>query len=349
MILMIEHTIESSRSLPLIGCKSGLSKWLEDLSKATNLFKSIQNLENATFLLEDSQIYGLIYPAQSLMSDRLFEEISRRNEDNEPEKLRFREQDNYKKADGSSDVTTINMLLSKEEYKADLKKSGLHRENRKKSTGHGLKDGISHAEPDVRSSTDLTGVESKFPVKSDVREKLLRDIINIYGRKIEDKQLGQGLNTLKQVLQSSSPVSIERLKSAEEIRAFYKRAEEMNSSESGRNYYSIKEEHFPARYFKNFLSEKMSEQFSRHIEGIPASKEFLEIKSGEMTESNLLELNQHSEASFADYHMHDLRPLNSEKQLIEKKEFDVNSERISDQFSKHIQGDSTPKRFLKDK
>ena len=81
MILMIEHTIESSHSSPFIGCKSGISKWLEDLSKATNLFKAVHNLENAISLLEDPQIYELIYPAQSLMSDRLFEEISRRNED----------------------------------------------------------------------------------------------------------------------------------------------------------------------------------------------------------------------------------------------------------------------------
>ena len=384
MILMIEHTIESNRSLPFIGCESGLSKWLEDLSKVTSPLKSIQNLENATYLLEDSQIYELIYPAQSLMSDRLFEEISRRNEDNEPEKLRFREQDNHTKAHGSSEVTTINMLSLKEGYKTDLKKSGLHHENRKKFTGHGLKDGISQAEPDVKMSINLTEVENKFPVKSDAREKLLRNIINTYGRKIEDNQLGQGLNTLKKALQSPGPTSIERFKSTEKIRAFYKRAEDVNSSESERNSYSIEEENSPARYIKKFLSEKMSAQFSRPIEGIPASREFLEKKSGEITKSNLIESNQHSETSvsipdyihkpklqnpsrdqqiphqimdlfgnrstsFADYHIHDLNSLDSEKQLIENKEFNVSSGRISEQFSRPIEGISVPKRFLEEK
>jgi|GEM_PF-1609609 len=348
MILMIEHTIESSHSLPFIGCKSGLSKWLEDLSKATNLFKAVHNLENAISLLEDPQIYELIYPSQSLMSDRLFEEISRRNEDSEPEKLLSRDQDDRTKAHGSSEVTTINMLLSKEKHKADFGTSGLHRENRKKSTGNGLKDEIPQAELDVKLSTDLTEVENKFPVKSDVRKKLLRNIINMHGRKIEDNQLGKDLNALKRVLQSPAVTSFERLKSDEKIRAFHKRAEYTNLSESERNFFSIEEEHSLSRYYKDFLSEKLSEQFSRHIEGISTSRDFLEKKSGEIRESNLIESNQRSEASFAGHLIHDLKSLSSEKQLIENKEFNVSSGRISEQFSRHIEGISVSKESLEE-
>ena len=348
MILMIEHTIESSHSCPFIGCKSGLSKWLEDLSKATNLFKAVHNLENAISLLEDPQIYELIYPAQSLMSDRLFEEISRRNEDSEPEKLLFRDQDDRTKAHGSSKVMTINMLLSKEEHKADFGTSGLHRENRKKSTGNGLKDESLQAEPDVKLSTDLTEVENKFPVKSDVRKKLLRNIINTHGRKIEDNQLGQGLNTLKRVLQSPAVTSFERVKSDEKIRAFHKRIEYTDLSESECNFFSIEGEHSLSRYYKDFLSAKMGAQFSRHIEGIPALRDFLEKKSGEIRESNLIESNQRSESSFAGHLIHDLKSLGSEKQLIENKEFNLSSGKISEQFSRHIEGISVSKESLEE-
>jgi hypothetical protein len=346
---MIEHTIESNPPLPLIGRKSGISKWLEELSKAISLYKSIQILESATSLLEVSQIYEIIYPVQSFMSDRLLEEISRRNEDKEPEKLRFKEQDDHTKANLSSDdVTTFNILLSKEKYKADLEKPGLHSENGKKST-NGLKDGIYQEEQDVKMSINLTEVENRFPVKSDVREKILRNIINTYGREIEENQLGQGLSTMRHVLQSPVPNSIEGLKNAEKIRAFYKRAEDLNTSESEQNSYSIVEKNSHTRYFRNFLFEKMSEQFSRHIEGISASKEFLEKKSSEIKESNLIKSNQHSEASFADYHIHDLRSSDSEKQLIENKEFYVNLGRISEQFSRHIEGISVSKISLEEK
>jgi len=120
MIPMIEHTIESSRHLPLIGCKSGPSKWLEDLSRTTSSLKFIQNLENLTYLLGDSQIYGLIYPSQSLLSVRLFEEISRRNEDLVPEIFQFRVQNDNVKTNESSEVTTTNMLLPKKENITDL-------------------------------------------------------------------------------------------------------------------------------------------------------------------------------------------------------------------------------------
>ena len=292
------------------------------------------------------------------MSNRLFEEISRRNKDNEPERLRFREQEDRTKAYGSSEVTTINMLLSKEEYKANLEKSGLHRENRNKSTGHSLKDGISQAEPDVKMSINLTEVKNKFPVKSDVREKLLRNIINTYGRKIENNQLGQGLNTLKQVLQSPAPDLIEKSKRAEKIRAFYKRAEDMNLSESERNSYSIEEENSPTRYFKNFLSEKMSGQFSRHIEGVSVSKKYLEEISGKMTDSNLISSNltkssltessQRSKANFADYHMQAFKSLKPEEQLVESNEFEVHPKRVSEQFSRHIEGVSVSKKYLEE-
>jgi hypothetical protein len=370
---MIEHTIESSHSLPFIGCKSGLSKWFEDLSKATNLFKAVHNLENAISLLEDPQIYELIYPSQSLMSDRLFEEISRRNEDSEPEKLLFRDQDDRTKAHGSSEVTTINMLLSKEEHKADFGTSGLHRENKKRSTGNGLKDESLQAEPDVKLSTDLTEVDNKFPVKSDVREKLLRNIINTHGRKIEDNQLGQGLNSLKRVLQSPAVTSFESVKSDEKICAFHKRVKYTNLSESERNFFSIEEEKSLSRYYKDFLSEKMSEQFSRHIEGISVSKESLEEMSGKMTSSNLVSRNksslaesnqhsktrsnqhsktcsnQHSKTNFSNSDMQDFKSLKPEEQLVENDEFKINSDRISEQFSRHIEGISVSKRSLEEK
>jgi hypothetical protein len=348
MIFMIEHTIESTRSLPFIGCKSGPSKWLEDLSKAIGFSRSIQNMENAALLLEDSQIYELIYPAQLIMSDRLFEEISRRNKDNEPEKFKFREQENFKKVHEPSKTTTTKILLSTEEYKANLEKSGLRRENRKKSTGYDLKDRISQAELEIKLSTDLTEIENKFPVKSDVREKILRNIINMHSKEIKDNQLGHGLNILKQSLQSPSPTLTKEPSSVEKIHVLSKKPEDMNSSKSVHNSFDIKEEYSPAGYFRNFLSEKMSERFSRNLRGIPELREFLEKNSGKINESNLIKSNKHFEVSFADYHMQDLKPPDSEKQLIKNNKSKANSERISDQFSRPIEGIAISKRYLEE-
>jgi hypothetical protein len=53
--------------------------------------------------------------------------------------------------------------------------------------------------------------------------------------------------------------------------------------------------------------------------------------------------------SFADYHVHDLTPPDSEKQLIKNKDSKANSERISDQFSRPIEGIAISKRFLEEK
>ena len=316
-------------------------------------------MENVVSLLEDSQIYGLIYPSQSLISDRLFEEISRKNEDFGPEKFLFREQNGHVKTHESSEVTKIDRFLVKENPETDLEKSVLYHANRKKSTGYDLKYGISQTELNIKLNLDLTELEKKFPVTPGTREELLQNIINRHGKKIEDNQLGKGLNALKQVLKSPISTPIEGVKRTEKVYALHRKAKDENLSKSEQNSFSITEEYSSAKYFKNILSEKMSEQFSRHIEGIPASKRFLEEKSGKITESslpesnftvsNLIEPNQRSEASFADYHTHNLKSLDSEKQLIEKKEFSVNSKRINNQFSRHIQGNSTSKRFLEEK
>lgn len=358
MISMIEQ-IEFNCYLPLIGCRSGPSKWLEELSVATNPLKSVQNLENVSYLLEESQIYGLIYPSQFPISERFFEDIYKKSDDSKPEKLKFRDQNYCTKTRGSSDVTVINVSLSKEKYKANLEKSDLHRENRKKSTYSDLKDEISHSEPNVKMGISLTEVENKYPVKSDLRKTLLRNIIDTHGRKIEDNQLGQSLDALKQVLQSSDTASIEKLKSAENIRTYYKRTENRSSSEFEQNSSSIVEEHSPARYFKNFLSEKINEQFSKHIQNISVSKESLIENSGKVTDSSLTNLNltkssliesdQYSNSSFADYPIQDFKSLKPEIQLIEDDEFKIDAERVSKQFSKRIEGIATSKRFLEEK
>jgi hypothetical protein len=338
MIPMIEHVIEPSFSLPLIGRKSGPSKWLEDLSRATSYLRSIQSLEDVTSLPGDSQIYGLIYPSQSLMSYRLFEEISRKNEDVRPEKFQFREPNNNLKAKKSSEVTTINTLLTKTELKTDFEISGIDDTNRKKSTGDDLKDGISQAELNVKLKKDLieTQVEMKYPVKSGTREELLREIINRHGEKIENNQLGQNLNTLKQSLKSPASTSNERLKVTEKIYEPYNWAQSENSPISGQNSFSITEEHSHATCFKNILSEKISSKFSSQIEGFSKSKELLEEKSDKIQNPD-----QHSEASFADYHISNSKSLaDSEEQLVNKKELNLSSEKISEQFSSSVEKES---------
>lgn len=364
MIFMIEHKIESLRSVPLAGCKSGPSKWLEDLSKSTSPLKSVQSLENTASVFEEPQVYGLIYPARSLLSDRLFEEISRKNEYSEPEKLRFRDQNNDVKIHRSLEAPTINMSSSKESYKADFKKSLLDNASKEQYTVHDPKTGVSKAESRVKPDTELAEVENKFLVKSGMREELLRNTINTYGKEIENNllennQLGQGLNVLNQALQSPAGASIGSLKSAETAHDLHKRAEDGNSSELGKNPFSIAEDCDPARHFKNLLSEKMNIQFSRQTQGIPALREALgkkpssiadpNLSGSRLTRSGLRNHGLYSMTSFADYYTQAFESLEPDKQSVKNKELITDLGGVSEHLSRHVQGDSASKSLLEER
>lgn len=331
---MIEYTIESRRFLPFIGCKSGPSEWLEDLSRATSLLKSIQSLEGVMHLFEECQIYVLVYPVQSLISDRFFEEIYRKKEDFRPEKFQFRE----KNENVSSEINLIDLLSTKKKSKADLEIPAQHGVNRKMDTAHGLKDGS----PQAGLNIDLSEFEKKIPVELRTREELLRNIINRYGEEIKDIHVGQGLNTLKQVLKYPGSNSIEKLKRTEKNHTHSQTNNNGSSDQTEQNFFSITGEHSSGKNFKNVLSERISEQLPRCIENISVSKKSLEEKS-----DKIIELNQNGVTSFADHHTHDF--LDPNKQLIENKEFNMVSERISEQFSRCIQGISASKKLLDEK
>lgn len=285
MIFMFEYTIELRRSLPFIGCKSGPSEWLEDLSRATGPLKFIQSSEDFSHLFENSDMYELVHPVQSFISDRFFEDIYKKEEYGIPEKLLFREQNGDVRTDEASDVRAIDTLLTRESCQADLERSVPYNSDRKKYSGSGLKDELPQAESDVRLKINFSEVEKEFPIDLRARKDLLQNIINRYGEEIEDNQLGQGLNSLKQALESPKIISVEKLERVEKTTAHYQKAEDKNSLQTRSSLQTendssgiIKEYPF-GKNFKYTRSERISELFSRYIEGISTSKRLIKGKS----------------------------------------------------------------------
>lgn len=319
MSSMIEYNIESP-SLPFIGHKSGPSKWLEDLSRDMMPLKSLCRLESALYPFEDALIYDIIYPLQkSLISDRLLEELYKKEEYESKGKILLTKE--------QKDITTSIATPEITSFSPDLEKSALQ----ETFLGIGKKILGEYGErapeisiekyPQRKLNIDLNEIEKAIPKDEKTKNKLVHKIIHRASEDIENVHIPENVKAVKEVL-----VHLYRKSTKSEKIVARKFLEEKKEDRS----LNIK-----SSEFIDVIFEKIRNQFSKHIENIPESKEFLE-KVSEVP-AKIDDSNPPEEIS-----------LNFiEDYSVNKKEsIDIVSK---NQFSKPIEGISVSKEFLEKK
>ena len=298
---MIEYNIESP-SLPFIGHKSGPSKWLEDLSRDLMPLKSLCSLESALYPFEDALIYDIIYPLQkSLISDRLLEELYKKEEYESKGKIMLTKE--------QKDITTSVATPEITSFSPDLEKSALQ----ETFLGIGKKILGEYGErapeisiekyPQGKLNIDLNEIKKAIPKDEKTKNKLVTEIIYRASEDIETVHVPENVKAVKEVL-----AHLYRKSSKSEKIVARKILEEKTEDRS----LNIK-----SSEFIDVIFEKISNQFSKHIENIPESKEFLEKVSevpanidGKKESINIISRNQFSKS---------IEGISVSKEFLEKK------------------------------